>query len=121
MELVKDTNWAKHRRSVELWKVRNRQYYLCQKRRLSSRPEYLAHRREMYRAVRPIDQTPYLSTNQTLDLQHDAPQSNEEGAGFSHRGRSDTENPEEWSRANTAVRQAAEGIGLAGGHSHKCR
>ena len=107
MEFVKDTKWAKHRRSVELWKARNRAYYLCQKRRLSSRPEYLAHRREMYRAVRPIDQTPYLSTNQTLDLQHDAPEANEEGAGFSHRGRSDPEGPPEWPRLDPTARPSS--------------
>ena len=40
----------KHRASHEAWKRRNYQYYLEQKRRLAARPEYLAHRRMLYRA-----------------------------------------------------------------------
>ena len=38
----------KRRRAVERWKAANREYYLAQKRRLASRPEYLAHRRAIY-------------------------------------------------------------------------
>ena len=38
----------KRRQAVERWKCNNREYYLAQKRHLSSRPEYLAHRRDMY-------------------------------------------------------------------------
>ena len=38
----------KRRRAVERWKASHREYYLTQKRRLASRPEYLAHRREVY-------------------------------------------------------------------------
>jgi hypothetical protein len=37
-----------HRRAVERWKVKNREYYLVQKRFLAHRPEYLAHRRRCY-------------------------------------------------------------------------
>jgi hypothetical protein len=40
----------KRRAACERWKTRNRDYYLEQKRRLASRPEYLQHRREMYKA-----------------------------------------------------------------------
>ncbi len=40
----------RRRAACERWKTRNRDYYLEQKRRLASRPEYLQHRREMYRA-----------------------------------------------------------------------
>ena len=35
--------------SVERWKATHREYYLAQKRRLASRPEYKALRRERYR------------------------------------------------------------------------
>ena len=38
----------KRRQAVEAWKIRNREYYLKQKRELASRPEYLAHRRTIY-------------------------------------------------------------------------
>ena len=38
----------KRRAAVEAWKIRNREYYLAQKRELASRPEYLAHRRDIY-------------------------------------------------------------------------
>ena len=37
------------RTACERWKQQNREYYLEQKRRLATRPEYKAHRREMYR------------------------------------------------------------------------
>ena len=40
----------KRRRAVERWKATNREYYLAQKRRLASRPDYLAHRRAVYAA-----------------------------------------------------------------------
>ena len=49
MDSLSNTKWAQHRKSVELWKVRNRSYYLAQKRRLAARPAYLAHRRVQYR------------------------------------------------------------------------
>ena len=39
----------KRRQAVERWKANNYTYYLEQKRMLSSRPEYRARRREMYR------------------------------------------------------------------------
>ena len=42
----------KMRAAVERWKVQNRERYLKQKRELSSRPEYKAHRREQYHAKR---------------------------------------------------------------------
>jgi hypothetical protein len=38
----------KRRQAVERWKSNNREYYLAQKRYLSSQPEYLAHRRNIY-------------------------------------------------------------------------
>ena len=40
---------SKKRIACERWKQQNREYYLEQKRRLAARPEYKAHRREMYR------------------------------------------------------------------------
>ena len=49
---MRDEKWRKHRLAVELWKVRNRQYYLAQKRALAARPEYLASRRARYRLQR---------------------------------------------------------------------
>jgi hypothetical protein len=39
----------RRRATVERWKSKNREKYLDQKRRLANRPEYKAHRREMYR------------------------------------------------------------------------
>ena len=39
----------KRRQAVERWKANNYSYYLEQKRTLAARPEYKAHRREMYR------------------------------------------------------------------------
>ena len=39
----------RRRAACEKWKIAHRDYYLDQKRRLASRPEYKAHRREMYR------------------------------------------------------------------------
>ena len=36
--------------AMQRWKEKHRDYYLAQKRRLAARPEYKAHRREMYRA-----------------------------------------------------------------------
>jgi hypothetical protein len=39
----------RRRATVERWKSKNREKYLDQKRRLATRPEYKAHRREMYR------------------------------------------------------------------------
>ena len=40
---------TQRRNAFERWKQANRDYYLEQKRRLASRPEYKAHRREMYK------------------------------------------------------------------------
>ena len=39
----------RRRVACERWKRNNREYYLEQKRRLSSRPDYRAHRRQMYK------------------------------------------------------------------------
>ena len=39
----------KQRQAVERWKANNRGRYLEQKRTLAARPEYKAHRRDMYR------------------------------------------------------------------------
>ena len=39
----------KQRAASEHWKANNYQYYILQKRALSSRPSYKAHRRKMYR------------------------------------------------------------------------
>ena len=43
---------TKRRAAVERWKANNREYYLNQKRTLSARPSYKAHRREIYHAKR---------------------------------------------------------------------
>ena len=42
------TRRAKQRAASEHWKMLNYEYYLAQKRALSSRPEYKAHRRARY-------------------------------------------------------------------------
>ena len=44
-----DGRILKQRQAVERWKANNRERYLEQKRTLAARPEYKAHRREMYR------------------------------------------------------------------------
>ena len=64
--MMRDIKWQKHRDSVENWKNKNREYYLMQKRRLASRPEYLAKRREMYQ-LRKNDEKLILSTNKSDD------------------------------------------------------
>ena len=66
MTMVRDVKWQKHRDAVERWKEKNREYYLAQKRRLASRPEYLAKRRENYR-VRKNAENYFLSTNKIND------------------------------------------------------
>ena len=43
------TRVLSRRAAVEKWKIAHRDYYLDQKRRLATRPEYKAHRREMYK------------------------------------------------------------------------
>ena len=42
----------KRRAAVESWKLRNREYYLAQKRAIASRPANLEKRRERYRVKR---------------------------------------------------------------------
>jgi hypothetical protein len=39
----------RRRATVERWKSKNREKYLDQKRRLANRPEYKAHRRDVYK------------------------------------------------------------------------
>jgi hypothetical protein len=39
----------RRRAACEAWKITHRDYYLEQKRRLATRPEYKAHRRDMYK------------------------------------------------------------------------
>ena len=39
----------KQRAASEHWKTQNYEYYILQKRALSSRPSYKAHRRDMYK------------------------------------------------------------------------
>ena len=39
----------RRRTACEKWKMAHREYYLDQKRRLATRPEYRAHRRDMYK------------------------------------------------------------------------
>ena len=57
--------WIKRREAAEKWKVANYEYYLEQKRRCAHRPEYLAHRRAMYR--RSKTQNVCLSTKEILN------------------------------------------------------
>jgi hypothetical protein len=49
MTEVMSAKILQRRSACERWKQRNREYYLEQKRRLAARPEYKAHRREMYK------------------------------------------------------------------------
>ena len=64
MARVRDERWVKHRAAVEIWKLRHYEYYIAQKRRLAARPEYLAHRRDLYRAKRSMRERSDLSTIQ---------------------------------------------------------
>ena len=59
--------WIKRRESAEKWKVANYEYYLEQKRRCAHRPEYLAHRRVMYKAKRSNAGSASLSTREILN------------------------------------------------------
>ena len=45
---------TKRRMACERWKIKHYEYYLDQKRMLSSRPEYKAHRRAMYKSRREV-------------------------------------------------------------------
>ena len=49
MESTTEIRKSKRRDSIERWKLQNYSYYLEQKRVLSHRPEYLAHRRLEYK------------------------------------------------------------------------
>ena len=51
MSDLEETSHSVMRRRIacEKWKLAHREYYLKQKRRLATRPEYKAHRRAMYR------------------------------------------------------------------------
>ena len=44
-----EMTYVKRRLACERWKARNREYHLEQKRCLAARPEYKAHRREIYK------------------------------------------------------------------------
>ena len=59
----------RRRAACEAWKWRNRQRYLEQKRVLATRPEYKAHRREMYR-----EKTEELKLLRILPRKHGGPQ-----------------------------------------------
>ena len=59
--------WIKRREAVEKWKVMHYAYYLEQKRRLAHRPEYLAHRRALYKARRSDARSACLSTIEILN------------------------------------------------------
>ena len=116
MDSLPNSKWTKHRLSVEAWKLRNRPYYLAQKRRLAARPEYLAHRRVKYRLrqiARSLAEEISLSTIQTFD--YDFETRNEAAAGRSHRGGGDPEGTQVRSGLDPAARQAAEGIGESSG------
>ena len=49
MTLSSEIRKQRKRAAVERWKEANYDYYLAQKRALAHRPEYLAHRRRLYR------------------------------------------------------------------------
>ena len=115
MESFTDNTWARHRRAVELWKVRNRPYYLAQKKKLAARPAYLAHRREKYRRaklVRSFDQAADLST---IKIYNDFKTADEGGAGRSHFGGGHSEGASFRPRLDPAPRQTEEGPGESGG------
>ena len=94
-----DLRWAKHRFAVERWKTKNRQYYLAQKRRLGQRPEYLQHRREMYRIARArqtVDSEPLSS------MENDITKTNERTSGRGDCGGVAADDPAQRSGADAA-------------------
>ena len=67
MAPVRDERWVKHRAAVEMWKLRHYEYYIAQKKALAARPQYLAHRRALYRAKRSMREQSDLSTMEILN------------------------------------------------------
>ncbi len=113
--MLRDARWVKHRVAVERWKSHNYQYYLAQKRRLAARPDYLAHRRAMYRLRRPARQSSelqVLSTNQILD---ELEETNQRADQRLHRGWSATEGAPIGNRPGAAQRAPEESAGEPSG------
>lgn len=97
--------WDKRRAAVERWKLKNRDYYLEQKRRLAARPEYLAKRRALY-AARPKGARPNLSAQETLPL--DVTENGEAESTAGDRGGDPRRSPTQGARLRP-------GAGAAGG------
>ncbi len=113
--MLRDARWVKHRVAVERWKSNNYTIYLAQKRRLAARPEYLAHRRAMYRLrhpVRPGNEPKDLSTRENLN---ELEETNERTDQHLHHKRSATEGTPVWDRSRVAQWAPEEGAGEPGG------
>jgi hypothetical protein len=113
---MRDARWAKHRISVERWKLAHYQYYLSQKKRLAHRPEYLEHRRTMYaqkKSVRPYPQIKSLSTQEII---YDIEEANEIRDRSSHPQWSGTTGSTQRVGPDPALRTATQGVGQPGGH-----
>ena len=114
MATLRDARWAKHRVSVERWKLAHYQYYLSQKKRLAHRPEYLEHRRAMYaqkKSVRPDPQFESLSTQEIIYVSEEA---NEIRDRSSHPQWSGAPGSPQRVGPDPALRTAAQGAGQSG-------
>ena len=116
MATMRDARWAKHRISVERWKLAHYQYYLSQKKRLAHRPEYLEHRRTMYaqrKAARPDPQFENLSTQEII---YEFKETDENTDQSSHPQWSGTTGSTQRVGPDPALRTATQGVGQPGGH-----
>ena len=114
MATMRDARWAKHRISVERWKLAHYQYYLSQKKRLAHRPEYLEHRRTMYaqrKAARPDPQFESLSTQEIINEFEEA---NQDRDRRSNRIWSGAPGSPQRVGPDPALRTAAQGAGQPG-------
>ena len=99
MAPLRDERWTRHRAAVERWKYAHYEYYLWQKRQLATRPEYLAHRRAMYRARRSKTESIDLSTNKLLNEHSSQEQTT---TGQAHTEPDAAEGPTQRDRTGTA-------------------
>jgi len=113
---MRDARWAKHRISVERWKLAHYQYYLSQKKRLAHRPEYLEHRRTMYaqkKSVRPYPQSQSLSTQEII---YEFKETDENTDQSSHPQWSGTTGSTQRIGSDPALRTGEKGASQPGGH-----
>ena len=97
--------WRKHRICQEAWKDKNREYYLFQKRQLACRPEYLEHRRAMYKRSRSTSEEKGLST---IENYYESKKATKTRDRCGDTGRAGTEGSEERPGIGTTLRASIE-------------